>query len=78
MHPQYIKGGLILICCIIAFMVASRSQFYNRKSEAATYSKYLGSGCSGCLWITVKILAIMMALYGLAMILQDYQKTHMP
>lgn len=70
MNAQYLKGGIIMLVCIAAFVFASRKQFYQRqRGSEGRYSEFVGNGCSRILWILIKILAILMFLYGLTMIL---------
>lgn len=71
MNAQYWKGGIIMLACFLAFIFASRKQFYARRSLPDTYTKYVGSGVGGCLWMIIKVMAILLFLYGLAMILQE-------
>lgn len=74
MNAEYVKGAAIILAAFLAFVFASRKQFYERQGSADTYLKYVGSGMSGCLWIIVKILSIMFFLYGLATLLHEYDK----
>lgn len=70
MISQYWAGGLIMLICFLAFIFASRKQFYARRFSAGSYGQYLVRGMSGCLWIIIKIVSILLFLYGLAMVLQ--------
>jgi len=59
-----------MLASFLAFVFASRKQFYARRSSPGSYSKYVGSGIGGCLWMIIKVMAILLFLYGLAIILQ--------
>lgn len=60
-----------MLSCCVAFIFASRKQFYARRSSPDSYGKYVGRGVSGCLWVLIKIISILLFLYGLAIVLQE-------